>query len=140
MNAPGYNPMRWDCAKQGRCYNHVHRPKIEQFAEALPRRIGMSDIDAMTEVGGSFLFLEFKGRGVQEVPTGQRIAFERLTLISPKITVVVVSGDPQTMEIQAVKVIHAGRQGDWQGCTLEGLKTRIKSWAVKAETSQKRAA
>ena len=41
----GYNPMKWDCGTRG-CFNAIRRPKIEVFAEVLPGRIAMSDIDA----------------------------------------------------------------------------------------------
>jgi hypothetical protein len=38
--------MRYDCSKNG-CYNKTLRPKIETFAECFPRKIGMSDVDAI---------------------------------------------------------------------------------------------
>ena len=34
----GYNPMRWDCERDG-CFNVLRRPKIEVFADCFPRRI-----------------------------------------------------------------------------------------------------
>jgi metallo-beta-lactamase family protein len=55
----GFNPMRWDCAEQG-CFNHKKRPKIELFADCLPGRIAFSDIDAIAEINGNLLLLEWK--------------------------------------------------------------------------------
>ncbi len=135
----GYNPMRWRCEDRG-CYNVKHRPKIEEFAKCLPGRIGMTDVDAMTEVGGRILMLEFKGEGVNEVPTGQRIAFERMTRLSSKITVVVISGNAETMEVRAIKKIEGGRWGAWEICNLAQLKDRIHSWAVRAAAKPRLAA
>lgn len=134
MNAPGYNPMRWRCEDRG-CYNIKHRPKIEVFAECLPGKIAFTDVDASTEVNGRFLFLEWKGEGVRDIPTGQRIYLERLTRLSPAIQAVIVSGDPESMTCRAIKVACHGRISDWQICTLDALKGRIRSWATRAKAA-----
>jgi len=55
----GHNPMRWDCQKQG-CFNKKKRPRIEMFAECLPGKIAVGDVDGLVEIKGNFLFLEFK--------------------------------------------------------------------------------
>jgi hypothetical protein len=49
--ANGYNPMRWNCEKDG-CFNVKCRPKIEQFADCFPGRIAVSDIDGIVEING----------------------------------------------------------------------------------------
>lgn len=126
----GYNPLRHDCDVDG-CYNIKHRPKIEFFAGALPGKIAMTDVDATTEVNGHFLFLEFKSGQPRDIPTGQRIYFQRLTSLSPKITCVVVCGDAETMAVTHVLVIHAGRLHEWEECDLEGLFERVQRWATK---------
>lgn len=60
------------------------------FNDILPDKRGFTDIDGVTERHGHFLFLEKKRIG-QEIPTGQRIMFERLSL-QPKTTVILFWG------------------------------------------------
>jgi hypothetical protein len=131
MTPAGYNPLRWRCEDRG-CYNVVHRPKIEVFAENFPGRIAMTDIDATVEVNGFFLFLEFKGGQLRAVPTGQRIYFERLTCLSTRIHAAVVHADAQTMECNAIATFHNGVMSDFQPINLEGLKSRLMAWANHA--------
>lgn len=127
----GYNPMRWNCENNG-CWNVKYRPNIEHFANALPRKIAMSDIDAVTEVNGHFLFLEWKSyQG--EIPIGQRILFERITKLSPNITVVVVAGDCETMNVSSIQRIKGGEFSSWVSCDLQGLFDRIERWAKRVD-------
>lgn len=119
----GYNPMRYNCESQG-CFNLLQRPKIEQFASVLPGRIAMSDIDATVEVNGRFFFLEMKSfEG--PIPTGQRIYFERLTRLSPRIVVVVICGDAATMAVTSMLYIYGGRVSDWQPATLDDVRAAL---------------
>jgi hypothetical protein len=127
----GYNPMRWQCDVRG-CYNVKHRPKIEIFADTLPGRIAFTDVDATVEVNGHFLFLEWKSGDPRDLPTGQRIYFQRLTFLSDRITCVAICGDAETMEISHVLPVHHGKLGHWQPCDLPTLKIRIKNWADRA--------
>ena len=126
----GTNPMRWDCASRG-CFNQLRRPKIERFAACFPGRIAMSDIDATVEVNGHFVFLEMKSyQG--DIPRGQRIYFERLTRLSDRITVLVLCGDAETMQCEALRWIHNGYLSDWQPATLDDvvqLLNKFASWA-----------
>ena len=124
-SANGCNPMRWDCATQG-CFNLKKRPKIERFADCLPGRIAFSDIDAIVEIGGNLLLLEWKDH--PHVSTGQRVLFERLTRLCPA-TVLVVEGDAEHMEIVAVTTVWQGAFSAAEQEDLEGLRTRIKQWA-----------
>jgi hypothetical protein len=126
---PGYNPIKWDCDQSG-CWNIRCRPKIQFFKGALPNKIAMTDIDGTVEVNGCFLFLEWKSH-TGELPTGQRIYFERLTRVSEKMTAVIVAGDPETMSVDAIKVIHGGTITEWMACDLEQLFERVKRWAEK---------
>lgn len=128
---PGWNPIRHECETQG-CWNKVHRPRIELFAGALPRKISMTDLDATVEVNGSFLFLEWKSYA-GEIPTGQRIYFERLTSLSEKITAVVVAGNPELDTVEAIQTFSKGKARDWEECDLEGLFERIKRWSSKVD-------
>jgi hypothetical protein len=115
----GTNPIRWDCTARG-CFNLLRRPKIERFAACFPGRIAMGDIDATVEVNGHFVFLEMKShRG--EIPRGQRIYFERLTRLSPRISVMILCGDAETMRCEAVCWIYQGWLSDWQPATLDDV-------------------
>ena len=124
-SANGCNPMRWDCATQG-CFNLKKRPKIERFADCLPGRIAFSDIDAIVEIGGNLLLLEWKDH--PHISTGQRVLFERLTRLCPA-AVLVVEGDAEHMEIIAVTTVWQGAFSAAEKDDLEGLRTRIKQWA-----------
>ena len=137
MDRPsGYNPLRWDCDKSG-CYNATLRPRIEEFAGCFPGRIGMSDVDGVVEIGGRFLFLEWKAAG-GSLGTGQRIMFEQLTALSPRMTVIVVSGHPREMTIETVQVFHGGKGAAPEPSDLEGLKARIAAWAGRANLARTR--
>lgn len=128
----GYNPLRHDCDADG-CYNLKHRPRIEFFAGALPGKIAMTDVDATTEVNGHFLFLEFKGGEPRDLPLGQRIYFQRLTQLSPRITCVAVCGDVERMSLTHVAVVRKGVVGAWEQCDLEELFERVQRWAERAK-------
>lgn len=131
MTPAGYNPLRWRCEDRG-CFNVKHRPKIELFAESFPGRIAMTDIDATVEVNGFFLFLEFKGGNVREVPIGQRIYFERLTRLSTRIHAAVVHADAETMDCSAIATFHRGVMSGFHPINLEGLKSRMTTWAKQS--------
>jgi hypothetical protein len=124
MAENGYNPLRWDCEKQG-CFNKKKRPKIEIFADSLPGKISFGDIDAISEIRGNFLMLEFKETSV--IPKGQRILFQRLTRLAP-FHVMVIEGDIETMTVYGVSYVSEGRIGRQRPMNLQGLKDKIKSW------------
>lgn len=132
----GYNPLRWDCEASG-CYNRTLRPRIEEFAGCFPGRIAMSDVDGIVEIGGRILLLEWKAEG-GAVQTGQRILFERLTALSPKLTVIVVCGHPRDLAVSSVQVFHGGRAGTTEPCDLDGLKARLFAWAERAQHARTR--
>lgn len=135
MNKPlGYNPIRWDCNANG-YYNKTLRPRIEEFASCFPGKISMSDVDGVVEIGGRFLFLEWKSKG-GTVQGGQRIMFERLTSLSPRVTVIVVSGHPREMRVEQVQVFENGRSREPEPCDFDGLSRRIRSWADRANSSR----
>ena len=134
MHSPklGYNPLRWNCAERG-CFNTLKRPKIEVFSEALPRRMAFSDVDAITEYRGHFLMMEWKSyRG--DIPTGQRIMFERLTVPKRDTTVFVVAGNAETMEVTDCLVYAGGKSSGWQDCSLDGLISRIREWVSNVDS------
>lgn len=129
-NPLGYNPLRWNCEASG-CYNQKLRPRIEVFAGCFPGRISMSDVDGIVEVGGCFLLMEWKSAG-GAVTGGQRIMFERLTALSPRMTVVVVSGEPREPTVNSIQIFRKGVGSLPEPCDLVSLQRRIAAWAELA--------
>lgn len=123
--ANGYNPMRHDCAKQG-CFNLVRRPKIEQFADCFPGKIAMGDVDGIVEVNGKGLLLEWKSSGVS-LPLGQKIMYGRLTK-NTMLSVIIVHGDAQTMDIQQHAWFAAGVMHEWVESSLDEVKQAMRDW------------
>lgn len=134
----GTNPLRWDCGARG-CFNQFCRPKIERFAGCFPGRIAMSDIDATVEVNGHFVFLEMKSHQ-GEIPLGQRLYFERLTRLSPRILVMILCGDPETMQCEAVRWISEGRITPWEPASFERVVELLKAFSAFANGGEVSAA
>jgi len=132
QNDAGRNPMRWDCSKQG-CFNKVKRPKIGLFAECLPGKIAFTDVDAAVEIGGNLLEIEWKCH--REIAGGQAIKFCRATRTC-HLTVFIVEGDAETMEVDAMAIVSAGVIGPWRKTDLDGLKRKIAEWAQWAAAHQ----
>jgi len=120
----GANPMRWDCSKRG-CFNIMKRPKIEMLADCLPGRIAFTDIDGIAEVCGNLLLLEWKDH--REIGTGQRLLFERMTLLCPA-TVLIVEGDAQDMSVRSVSTVSDGLVSPPEPADLGGLRSQIRQW------------
>ena len=121
----GYNPMRWNCEKQG-CFNLKKRPKIEMFADCLPGRISFTDVDGLVEINGNLLFMEWKEH--QGLGTGQRILFERLTRFCPAV-VLIVEGDAEDMTVSSISTVWDGVIGPHKEADIEDLRTQIRKWA-----------
>jgi hypothetical protein len=121
----GANPLRWDCRRQG-CFNVHKRPKIERFADCLPGRLAFSDIDAVAEVNGNLLVLEWKEH--RRIPLGQRLLYARWTALGPA-TVLLVVGDAQEMTVEEMACVYEGNLGPWRGTDLDGLRQEIRAWA-----------
>jgi hypothetical protein len=121
----GYNPLRWDCEEQG-CFNKLKRPKIELFSDCFPGRINFGDVDAIVEINGKGLMLEWK-EGQQKLKLGQLLMYERLTK-TQVLTVYVVSGNAKTMVVDGLMIWFAGKAGIWNSATLDIVKQRIKDW------------
>jgi len=124
----GANPMRWDCSKQG-CFNLHKRPKIEMFADCLPGRIAFSDVDAIVEVGGHLLAIEWKEH--RHVPRGQHLLFTRWTKHGP-VAVIMVVGDARNMTVEEIALVHKGVIGPWQDMDMAGLRQIVQDWATWA--------
>lgn len=121
----GFNPMLWNCEQRG-CFNRVKRPKIEVFAEDLPGKIAVSDVDGVVEIAGHFLFLEFKSH--TDIPRGQSLLFKRLTKLSRKVAVLVIVADAETMICHERCVFYDGKQEPWQSCDLQDVKEMLRDW------------
>lgn len=132
MGDRGYNPMNWNCERQG-CFNIEKRPKIEEFHDCFHSNISMSDVDAIVEVNGNILIIEWKQHS-QKLGDGQRILFQRLTC-RDRIFVYVVRGCPKTMEIEGYQLIEDGNMPTpFVECTTSHFLTILKDfndWAVK---------
>lgn len=128
--------MRWCCEKDG-CFNQKKRPRLEVFDGCFaPSRIAFGDVDAAVEVGCNFLFLEWKSGGRRPtISTGQDLLYARLSS-RDGITVVVVNGNAETMEVSEVAVYHNGRRGPWEACDLDALKRRVAAWYQRAKAGK----
>lgn len=124
--------MRWDCKERG-CFNWKQRPKIEVFCESFPGRINFSDIDGIVEIAGNALLLEWKGEPM-EIPTGQRIMYERLTS-SGSFVVLVLAGDARVMKITHQRYFKDGRGTEWRKSSLDHAKDWMKRWAEFARAN-----
>jgi len=135
LSGKGFNPMRWDCEKQG-CFNVKRRPKIEVFHDCFPGRINFGDVDGIVEINGKGLMLEWKTSMKNlSFPLGQRIMYERLTS-DYRLTVLSIIGDAETMDCQKYCIFFGGNQGKWIDAGLDEIKTRIKKWVSWAKSNQ----
>lgn len=130
MQPSGFNPMRWDCDKNG-CFNLKRRPKIELFADCFPRRINFGDVDGLVELNGSFCLLEWKGAG-GSVKRGQELTFRQFTK-SPHNVVFIVDGDAETMNISRYQLFWHGVPEKWEDGNLDVVKERIQKWVAFVE-------
>jgi hypothetical protein len=125
----GYNPMRWNCTRQG-CFNVVRRPKIELFADCFPGKISFGDIDGMVEIGGHFLILEWKSCN-PSVPRAQHIMYEHFVRNS-RNAVVVVFGNAETMEVMKRRWYYGSNNGLVQtaegAASFEVVHNEIAGW------------
>jgi hypothetical protein len=133
---PGYNPMRWDCQKQG-CFNKKKRPKIEVFSECFPGKVSFGDVDGLVEINNHFLFLEWK-EFERPLPMGQRLTYERITQ-DKRFAVFVVCGDPESMDVNSIQLCYGGKLRKRTKATLDALKQQITNfvkWAEEDESGQ----
>lgn len=124
-NAHGFQPLRYDCETSG-CFNKKHRLNFAPFYRALSGRLSFSDIDAITEVNGYALCIEWKSKP-GPVPTGQKIMFERLTT-GKNFTVILVAGDAGSMTATHMAKVFDGRQSPWAVASTTDLTDCISRW------------
>ena len=137
MSNNGRNPMLWDCSKSG-CFNQKRRPKIEVFAECLPGKIAFSDVDAITEVNGRALVIEWKGAPTA-LSIGQSLMWKRFTKTCD-FTVLCIAGDAETMDISHIRWCYGGVwDSHWQTADMQHVKDMISEWGAEAMKSSPRA-
>ena len=126
----GFNPMRYDCATKG-CFNKKMRPKIEVFHDCFPGKISFGDVDAIVEINGRGLLLEWKGAPMS-LQWGQHLMHSRLTR-GKLLTVICVAGDAETMDITSYASFWDGKWNNWKDGDLEAVKDVIRKWVAWAE-------
>jgi len=139
LSADGYNPLAFQCG-EGRCYNDVHRMRVEVFAECFDGRNAFSDADGP----GVWHWIERHGRllCVEHKPTpvdpnewrGQSIAFSRLTAGCNRLIVFMVLAIP---DVRTMEVTHYSRYLDgvwsgWRPSSLADVKNSMHAWEAWA--------
>jgi hypothetical protein len=124
--ADGFNPMRWNCLEDG-CFNWKLRPKIELFHDCFPGKINFMDVDAFAERDGAFIMLEWKADG-GSVTAGQEIAFRAVSAMDRSV-VVVVHGDPKTMDVRGYSYFWKGEFNQFKERTFADLHAFVKRWS-----------
>lgn len=102
-----------------------------EYANCFPRNIYPTDIDGMIEINNHFLFVETKLPHAP-MPTGQRIALERLSQL-PRVVVLIVYGKRNRPE--QMQMIYNGKYGKLQPCTPDILAQRFRAFVAWANKS-----
>lgn len=126
--------FRWDCSRSG-CYND-NLPSWDYLMSAFPRGIMPTDVDGMAEVNGHFLFIEQKREGAS-VPRGQMRALKNLSLLSVKITVLLLKEAEDGSGALKVSAIKFGVQRPWEPMSKEQLREKVRAWAVRADSADR---
>lgn len=122
-----FRAMQYSCQTSG-CFNEVHRLDFGQWYDAIPGKSSFSDIDAITEVAGNFLVVEWKSRP-GPLPTGQHIMFQRMTK-SGQFSVLCAAGPKNLPQFNCV--YWRGKASAWTQTTPDAFYNRILSWGQYA--------
>jgi len=130
-------------AERGVIYNREKKRRLMSFASLRYNKITPTDIDAFLDFGGrGYVVIEAKGIGVP-VPTGQRIALERLLLKlsePPSLAIAIIAETPDgsmqddvdlgACEVREVWHVKNGRKlrSTELGATVKEIVDRFKSW------------
>ena len=120
--------LRWDCKKSG-CFNVERRPKIEVFDDCFPGAIAFGDVDAIVEIDGRVMLLEWKGDG-GDVKGGQHIMYSKISK-QYDVTVCVVHGNAKTMEIDDFSFYLNGELLNARKGGIMDLKRQLRAWVKK---------
>lgn len=116
--------LNWQCDGGANCFNEKARLKFELIKpEGFP---GWTDIDAYSERCGNKLFLEWKSNQV-ELDYAQLTALKALTYFSND-KVIQISGDAETMRVDAVRICRNGVFGGWRECNRDELNKCFSHW------------
>jgi hypothetical protein len=140
--------MRFKCSGQPqRCYLREKVLKFKVFArcfdspgpdgQPIDTKRSFSDVDAITEIRGRGLLLEWKSFPLDiddEDWQGQVIMFKNLTLASKGgLTVFAVAGNAEDMSVTHRGTFSLGHWCGWKPSSLEDLQVVIKQWVKWAE-------
>lgn len=135
-NSQGFNPMRWDCGKNGEnCFNKKMRPKIEIFFDCFPGKINFGDVDGIVEINGKALMLEWKSL-TEKIKDAQDIMYKRITK-NGLIVVLCVFGNAETMEVRKFGHYSRGQKQQFKEGTLLDVKCFIKKFVAYAQGEPK---
>jgi len=124
--------IRWDCDKSG-CYKDKCIPDWGFLDKCFPRGIKATDIDGTVEIGRRFLFFEWKTlkKGVRgTLSKGQRLYFERLTMVSSVMTVFIFYGDVEARTIEEAQWIREGTISSVRSVTMSAVQAAVERWAT----------
>lgn len=113
------------CSEKG-CY--IERlPWWDDLIDCFPGKVMPTDIDAVVEMNGHFLFLEEKRAG-NTMPEGQARLFRELSKLAP---VAVICFRPVAGESGDMEVLHldGGRRNGWERCSRDELRRRLREWS-----------
>lgn len=116
--------MRYSCDGKG-CYLE-NRWDPAMFDGLLPRDSSLINMDGWCEIGGQFLFVEYK-RQNEELADGQFQALRRLASL-PGCTVVVLreqEGDQYRMTNLSNKAVVRG--------SLDDIRWWVQAWGIEAD-------
>ena len=119
--------LYWDCKTQG-CYKEKCVIDWKFLSGVFIRDIRPMDIDGAVEVDGAFLFFEWKNEG-GVLEDAQRWFYERLTKLSSKITVFILYGNSEKMELYHAQWIKNGFLSEKKSMSINDLKRICAKWS-----------
>lgn len=123
--------LNWKCDGGANCFNEKARLKFELIKpKGFP---GWTDIDAYSERRGNKLFLEWKSNQV-ELDYAQRTAFQCLTN-HPDDYFIQVSGDAETMRVDAIRVWNNSSWHSWREYNRDKLNDWLSRWYQRASNN-----
>jgi hypothetical protein len=124
--------MRHSC-ESGGCFYNKHVVKFDRWKGFFPRGINFTDIDQFLEYDFNFLCIDWKHPCKREPDKGQDIAYSRLARLDA-FTVVIVSGDPETMTCEASMSYKSdGTRWGWVEHDISGLDQKILNWRKRID-------
>ena len=126
--------FRWSCDRDG-CWNDKFRLRFDDMGmnAALPGSRCFTDVDALTNVDGSFLLQEWKDWAEPgPLSVGQDLLYRALTRTCPNIQVLAVLGSTQAGSCHHVSRYEGGRQTKWKPYTLDQLNEWTRRWGLRA--------